>query len=225
MDHCPNLKTITIPDTLEIIEEGLFYPHIFYGTKGIQTLNASEHWKYTHPDYCLEILPSKNEADNYLIKDNILVRYYGRAVRPAIPIGIRSIGPNAFCNNPYILGISIPDGVQQISEHAFTHCKNLRSLILPRSLTRIGQYAFSYTGIVALNIPAGVYGIGSRAFGKCMQLTDISFPDSLMTIATDAFSGCQNIKAIKASEQWKQKNSALVSRLMAKPATVIVELT
>lgn len=224
-DHCPSLRTITIPDTIETIQEGILQPHIFCGTKGIQTLNASEYWKKTYPQYCLELVPSKEEAKNYLIKDNVLVRYYGRAVRPTIPAGIRSIGPYAFYNNPYILGVSFPEGVHQIGEHAFSNCKNLRSLVLPQTLTRIGQYAFSYTDILSLKIPTGVYGIGSRAFAKCTRLTDISFPDTLLTITPDAFFGCHNIKTINASVQWKQKNSDLISRLTTAPTTVIVELT
>jgi len=111
-DDCPNLKTITLPDTLETIEKGL-RPHIFCGTKGIQSVVSSEQWKADHFPYYREILPARDEKDNYLIKDHVLVRYYGRAVRPAIPHGIRSIGPHAFYNNPHILGISIPDGVLQ----------------------------------------------------------------------------------------------------------------
>ena len=223
-DDCPNLKTITLPDTLETIEKGL-RPHIFCGTKGIQSVVASEQWKADHLPYYREMIPAKDEKGNYLIKDNVLVRYYGRAVRPAIPNGIRSIGPHAFYNNPHILGISIPDGVLQISENAFSCCTNLRSLVLPRTLTRIGQFAFSHTGISLLNIPNGVYGIGSGAFEQCKQLCDISFPDSLLTVTSNAFFGCNNIKTIRASAQWKQKNSELISRLTTKPTTVVVELT
>jgi hypothetical protein len=70
-----------------------------------------------------------------------------------------------------------------------------------------------------LTIPNGVYGIGSDAFRSCNKLSEVTFPDSLLTVAVNAFSGCYNIQTINASEQWKGKNSSLLSQLIKKQKT------
>lgn len=208
--NCPSLRTITIPDSLDTICTRYYEYHMFVGTDNISTVNASEKWKKEHPDYLLSMLPSRNDSENYKIENNVLIRYFGRAVRPIIPEGVRTIGPCAFTQNPHMLGIIIPNGVQYIGERAFALCSNLRGVTFPRSLARIDRSAFSYTGIASLTLPNGVYGIGSKAFENCSRLSEITMPDSLVTVAPDAFDRCKNIQTINASNEWKQKHHDLV---------------
>ena len=212
--NCPGLRTITIPDSLDTICTRYFEYHMFVGTDNITTVNASEKWKKNHPDYLLSMLPSRNDSENYKIENNVLIRYFGRAVRPVIPEGVRTIGPCAFTQNPHMLGVIIPNGVQYIGERAFALCSNLRGVTLPRSLARIDRSAFAYTGIASLTLPNGVYGIGSKAFENCSRLSEITMPDSLMTVAPDAFDHCKNIQTINASNEWKQKHHDLVVSIM-----------
>ena len=212
--NCPSLRTITIPDSLTTICTRFFEYHMFVGTDNITTVNASDKWKKEHPDYLLSMIPSRNDAENYKIENNVLIRYFGRAVRPVIPEGVRTIGPCAFTQNTHMLGVIIPSGVQYIGERAFSLCNNLRSVTFTRSLARIDRSAFAYTGIASLTLPNGVYGIGSKAFENCNRLSEITMPDSLMTVAPDAFDRCKNIQTINASNEWKQKHNDLVVSIL-----------
>ncbi len=213
-DNCPSLSTISFPDTLKTIDfkNGV----VFSGTDNITTVIASDSWKQLNKETIHLLVPSSNEEENFLVKDHVLVKYYGRALHPQLPKGITSIGNYAFYENSHIRSVTIPEGVNTINSHAFAYCNNLKNVFLPKSLFRIGERAFLCTGISSIVIPNRVYGIATRAFGSCSHLTEITIPDSVSTVSADAFEYCRKIKTINASPDWKKKFASIVSSLMVK---------
>ena len=162
-------------------------------------------------------LPERpSSEEEFLIENGVLVRYYGRAVRPSIPEGVREIGNGAFAGNSYVCAIAIPEGVRIIGQQAFAGCGNLGKVTMPQSLARIGEKAFAGTALGSVVIPKNVYGIGMHAFRDCGQLTEITIPDGLMSIPASAFENCRKIREIHASEDWKRKNAALMSVVLKK---------
>lgn len=215
-DECPNLKIISIPDSLQKAPSRRTSLCPFRGTDNISSVIASDHWKKEHPDILRLLIPSPREEENFEIKGDVLLRYYGRAIRPQIPNGVAKIGEGAFEANSHMQGIVVPEGVHTISAKAFYTCRNLKMVTLPKTLMRIGEYAFGFTGLVSLSIPEKVYGVGDRAFLSCDRLKELTIPDGLLNIPATAFEWCRNIETINASNTWKSRNESLVSAIIKK---------
>ena len=212
-DECPNLKKITIPDSLRKAPSRRTALCPFRGTDNITTVIASDRWKKDHPDILRMLIPSPCEEENFEIKGDVLLRYYGRAIRPQIPNGVAKIGEGAFEANSHMQGIVVPEGVHTIAAKAFYTCRNLKMVTLPKTLMRIGEYAFGFAGLVSLSIPEKVYGVGDRAFMSCNALKELAIPDGLLNIPATAFELCRNIETINASNTWKSRNESLVSAI------------
>ena len=58
-----------------------------------------------------------------------------------IPKSVKSIGVNAFMDNPYLKEATLPDGLVSIGDWAFV-ATGLTSVTIPNSVTSIGEYAF-----------------------------------------------------------------------------------
>lgn len=211
---CKNLRMITIPNSLKHVVCLPDRDPPFSGTDNIISVIAGEDWKVKNKQILRIMIPSSNEAENFLMQGSVLVRYYGRAVRPSIPEGVTEIGKAAFFSNSHVQSIIIPEGVRVIGERAFAGCNNLTKVYMPQSLVRIGEKAFASTGLTFVEIPKNVYGIGMRAFINCNQLKEVTIPEGLMNIPISAFAYCQKLKIINASEAWKKKHSDLISAVL-----------
>lgn len=88
-------------------------------------------------------------AEDFEIKDNVLVKYNGSEESVAIPAGVAEIGKAAFANCKTLVSVQIPEGVQKIADFAFQSCTALKSVKIPNSVKEIGSYAF-----VSCAIPA-----------------------------------------------------------------------
>ena len=93
-------------------------------------------------DYICTVKLIYMDNKDFVIEDNILVKYCGNASHVVIPQGVTEIATCAFhhCNN--VTSIEISDNVTWIEKFAFTGCKNLASIKIPSSVTEIGCGAF-----------------------------------------------------------------------------------
>ena len=208
---CPSLETVEIPDSLA---EMCTHPRdsSFSGSKNIKTVLASKAWKGANPALLLEMVPDSIEAKNFVTRNHVLVRYYGRASVPIIPGDVTAIGEYAFFDNDHIQMIVIPDRVTSIAQGAFFLCSNLSSVTLSAALRTIEPYCFDGTGITRLKLPSQLTTVRQSAF--CTStLTEISFPDTLTKIENNAFDGyyLSRVKKIYASRRWAEKNKDFLS--------------
>lgn len=95
-----------------------------------------------------------------------------------LPVGIMSIGANAFWYCENMLVISLPSSVISIGNGAFSNCENLPEILLPSSVVNIGEGGFRF----------------------CSNLREITIPSSVMIIGEYAFDGCWNLCEIKVAE-------------------------
>lgn len=133
----------------------------------------------------------------FIIDDDVLVKYNGTGGDVVIPDDIVSIGSGAFYNCTSLESIIIPDSVTRIGNGAFDGCTSLTSITIPDSVTSIGKYAFVYcTSLTRITIPGSVTSIGGGAFEDCTGLTSVTIPNSVTIIDYDAFNGCTGLTSI-----------------------------
>ncbi len=174
-----NIKTITIPGSVEIIE----------------SIPKSK------PDLIISAEnPYLKEIDGILIgqQDNRLITASPELSGDyTIPEGIEIIGNNAFyyCNS--LKNITIPDSVNSIGEAAFSCCFSLESVTIPDGVTEIGNEAFSWCeALKSVSIPDSVTSIGYCTFAICTSLQSINFSDGITSIGNQAFVGCESLQSI-----------------------------
>ena len=104
-----------------------------------------------------------------------------------IPVGVTSIGDNAFDECTTITSVTFPEGLTSIGEHAFEGT-TFESLVAPSSLTSVNSHAFTNAGLKVLDLSAvtGMLAIRSEAFKYCQELTEITFPEKF-TSSPQAF--------------------------------------
>lgn len=93
----------------------------------------------------------------------------------SIPVGIKTIGDNAFKSCASLAGVTFAGGgLTAIGDSAFQSCQKLAAITLPETLQTIGANAFSGARVLkTLTIPAAVTAIGDGAIANCFELTDV----------------------------------------------------
>lgn len=162
----------------------------------------------------------ENNAENFEIEGDKLVRYIGEEETVVIPSGITSIGTYAFIGKrDFVKEIIVPNSVTTIDEMAFVGCNLLEKIDLPTSITEIGKSAFKNTpwyeriqkndDVIVINnilydlngqtgdikIPEGVTYIPEDFFGY-KGMSSITLPESLTDIADAAFLKCRDLEKV-----------------------------
>lgn len=138
---------------------------------------------------------------DFVIKDDILERYYGTEEKVVIPENISKIGNNAFLASSSVKTVEFPDTMKEIGSSVFFGCKNLADVTLPEGVEKIGREAFiSCSNLINMEIPETVCEIGQGAFDFCSRLKHVSLPSNVKTIEKQTFNGCSSLKAVDLPE-------------------------
>lgn len=142
-----------------------------------------------------------------------------RMTSVTIPIGVTSIGTQAFYRCDSLESIVIPGSVITIGTNAFSYTRKLSSITLPDSVGTLGSSLFSWSGIENVTLPSSITSIPFAMFDGCANLqnivipnsvktisayafqdsgiTSITIPNNVTTIGDCAFKGCANLKTFK----------------------------
>ena len=108
------------------------------------------------------------------------------------PVGLRKIGPEAFCccgklrsvvlneglqtvsecafEMSGVEGVRVPASVRELCRSAFKLCESLRSVSLQEGLETICETCFYFVGLREVLVPTSVRKIGAQAFSGCKEL-------------------------------------------------------
>ena len=220
--ECNNLKTLTLPASLEsigseIIDGCYKFETVYFAGSERQKDNLLN----TYGIGQLESVPwvcsggtSQSLFNFSYDEDNhtaTITGYTGSEADVDIPSSINyngskytvtAIGDNAFENNMVIHSVYLPSTIETIGVSAFSVCTELVVVKIPNSVTSIGDYAFqSCYKLVAVNIPNSVTSIGRYAFNSCMALSGMFIPNSVSVIGEDAFTSMDLFCEVEESEK------------------------
>lgn len=166
---------------------------------------------------------------DYVIKNNVLVHYYGTSDTLVVPDGVVEIGKKCTAGpGKKVKNVIIASSVEKIRYNAFLRCKKLENVEFANDskLDYIGEYAFY--DCVNLNnknydyklvLPDSVTVIDSHAFGNT-KFDSIVLGSSLKTINESVFEYCTNVKYIYyngTSADWANVTKAETDNFVFKP--------
>ena len=197
--YCENLKSVTIPQSVEIIGHGAFASTGLTSVvipEGVTTVSSQAFMECTNlttvslPN-SLESVSSSSfaycSALQYNEYDNAL--YLGNSINPYIAL---KKGKNSD-----ITTCQIHNDAKFLLGAAFSEFRNLTTVTGGNSLTFIEYEAFNNcSNLQSIVIPEGVTHIGSSAFYGCSSLTSITLPSTLKTVEYYAFIGCNSLQSL-----------------------------
>ena len=167
-DHCQNLISISIPESVKVIGELAFQ-------------NCSNLSSIVIPRDLTQIgLNAFNICNN--LKN---VTFHCKKIEP----WFKMFYP--------LENVIIGDDVETIADEAFSGCTGVKSVIMGKKVTDIGESAFSgCSSLTYISIPDGITEIKRQTFSGCGKMTSIIIPSSLTSIGYNAFNGVKLKKTI-----------------------------
>lgn len=124
-------------------------------------------------------------AEDFEIKDGVLVKYNGTDTAPVIPSSVTAINAQAFSQNTTVTNIVIPDTVTSIGNNAFEYCTSLKYVTLSDKLKELPDSAFK--GCANLVVVQGKQ--------QALKGVTIYYPVSanVTSMGTGVFDGCPKV--------------------------------
>lgn len=219
------LKTVSIPENVKVIEEGAFR-----GARALQTVNvASSNLNYmsingvlyNKAQTSLELFPTKAGTEYDCLPT--LKRIGGYAFydskdsgisRITFNEGLEEIGCYAFAYNELIKSVDFPSTLKVIGKGAFIGSTTsgeddsfvspqgvLQNVSFNEGLEEIGEMAFANQYFKdVFRLPSTVKTLRSYAFANCNAITKIIFPQSLETLENNVFAGATGVLDLAVAE-------------------------
>jgi hypothetical protein len=192
--------TITNPESLNNGSVVIFVPD-----------NYVETYKLAWPAISSLIYSVSLDSSDFLIIDDVLIRYLGNSEDVVIPDGVISIGAYAFASDFYsnskLITVTIPASVKSIKELVFLGNKKLESVIFAENsqLESIGAYAFVYCyNLTTFDWLDSIKIIETNAFNTS-GITEVNFSidSAIERIDGDAFSYCSDLTLVVLPDSLK----------------------
>lgn len=211
--YCKNLADVTLPDTIQRIDDSAFTSTKIQNIDFPEDLNFIGNWAFQK---CSELgnveIPEKvSSIGSYAFSETNIEKI-------VIPKSVTSLGDRAFdeCKNltdvtlacesisdrafyscSKLKTVTLQTGVKSIGEEAFAFCSVLDSIIIPHGVKEVGDYAFEACSMLqTAKIPGTVKQIGVRAFYGCAKLANVTIDNGVQEIGAYAFSGCSILDSV-----------------------------
>ena len=114
------------------------------------------------------------------------------------PGSLESIEDGAFSNCISLTSVSFPASLKTLGNSAFDSCTAIDTVTFSGAGPEtIGDFAFSFCyNLESVTFGSGLKTIGSYAFSMCKKLSSVSFPASLETLAKNAFGNCTALATV-----------------------------
>ena len=152
--------------------------------------------------YSLERCTDESDDDkDFIIIQDVLVKYVGNAHIVTVPERVNVIGKNAFKNQTKITKVIFPDDVYEIQESAFERCISITYLTLPKKLKVIGKRAFCRCyNLAYIAFNDDVEEFGEECFGFCGKLKTLLLNEKARIVDPSAFNNCSLLMELHVAE-------------------------
>ena len=203
--NCSKLANITLPATLETINQGAFLYTNLTEISIPSTVKTIGEVAFYGSKLATVVIPN----------DSVLQSIGNEAFKSLqitsvnLPNTIRTIGAEAFSNCSALESITLSEGLQTIGKEAFYNCTKLTEVTIPSTVITMDYSVFSnctglkkatyntsttsaYTfnncsSLEEVTLSNNVTTIGERMFYDCGKLTTVNMPTSLQQIYAAAF--------------------------------------
>ena len=204
---CTFLREITMPDTVEQIED-----YAFSRCTGLTNVRFSK--GLVQIGFCA--FEGCSALTEVTLSDQV-AEIKGMAFNGCTSLDSYQVAPGNpnFCTQDGVLfdrekttllkypagkrdaSYEIPAGVTEIALRSFEDSTYLTELTIPDSVTTIGGLAFqNCTALTGVTIPRGVESVGHYAFRNCTALTSVILPEGLTTVDSEAFLDCISLTEV-----------------------------
>lgn len=165
-----SLKSVDIPETVQIIEKGAF-KRCYYLEKvtGCEGVVAIEEYAFAYD----------TELEGFPFGDKLQI-----------------VGDYAFVWCESITEINVVSTLDYIGNYAFRDCRKVAEINFADEVVNIGKEAFMATDIKSLVYPYATGAIGEGAFKHCSALESITFDERVTYIADKVFQNNQGLKRV-----------------------------
>lgn len=212
-ERCYGLRKITLPDSLEGIEN-----YAFSNCRNLDSIAIPDNVKY---------IGAYAFADRWRSSMRITEVTFGEESK------LIKLGANAFRHCRQLKSIILPPNLTKIENSTFFECNSLTSVTIPKGVREIGYMAFyncfslqsfevaegstyfkSVEGVLfnisetelkaypvgnsrtSYIVPNKVRYIRANAFSGCKNLESITLPENIRNISAAAFADCDNLTSI-----------------------------
>lgn len=205
----PNLKKVTLPDTITVIEDYAFYQ--CYGLEEINIPQSVEKIGFQAFYGCaltevnipagvteiegfafegcnsLQAVHVAQANQNYLDQDGILFNHDKTEL---------ILYPSAKADTSY----TVPAGCTKLESYAFMANQSLQQIDIS-AVQEMGEDVFYYcTGLQEITIPDGITELKGSAFGNCTALKKITLPEGITNLGSGCFYNCVMLEEIQLPE-------------------------
>ena len=196
------LQTITLPNTLEAIENMAFYKctalknitipdsvyyvgqSVFVGCTSLTDIKISKNIKKLNSDFMSECTAIQ---------------------KIEVPNGVESLEYDCFYGCTSLKNVSLPNTLKKINKDAFHNCTSLETFTMPDSVTDLGGTGISSTfsgctNLKSIKLSKGLTYIPSQMFQDCPNLEEIIVPDNVKSIGSHIFTD-SGIKRLSVPQQ------------------------
>ena len=190
---CISLKTITIPNGLDVIDRTHFETYI-------SALSAPKLESVT-------FVKGTSTICNGLLANCPSLKSIN------IPDSVKSIGNYAFSGCEALESVRLPEGGCEIGAKTgygdcgriFSGCTSLKSIAIPDGLTTPDAHnsttgAFAAPALESVAIADNASALDSGLLANCPSLKSVDIPDSVKSIGAFAFSGCEALESVRLPE-------------------------
>ncbi len=85
----------------------------------------------------------KTDNRDFIIGDDVFIKYKGHDSKVIVPEGIKSIGPCAFWDNQSIEEVVLPNSLVSLGGDTFYNCKNLKHVVIPLKVEEVANNPFA----------------------------------------------------------------------------------
>ncbi|GEM_PF-897898 len=200
---CNELTSITIPETIISIGDG-----VFSGCTSLEAVNITDLAAWCGISFVTGL--DYNGSNPLQYAHHLFID--GEEIKDlVIPSNVTRIGGRAFDGCSSLKSVTIPNSVTSIGRDAFYGCTSLEAVNifdldtwcnisffnrLSNPLYHANHLYLNGQEIKDLIIPNGVTNISKRAFYYCSSLTSVTIPESVISIGEEAFYGCKFIDSV-----------------------------